>query len=401
MYKKFIFSSTYFALAILLYLLPCPNLQGSNGYPLPINKCITPEYNIMEAPLYPLYNYINTAANINELKCIVIDPGHGGKDGGCHGHDINEKDISLIISKKFKKLLNDAYPNLKVVLTRDRDVFIPLHKRAKIANDLHADLFISIHCNSAPGNPSAKGTETFVLGLHRAEDNLNVAKRENESILLEDNYQRFYGGFDPNSPSTHILMSMFQNAYLDQSIAYADYIEQQSTTKYKRRTRGVKQAGFAVLRLTTMPSVLFETGFLSNKDDAAYLNSKEGQDRMAEQLLNAFRRYKSKMDNNLTNTESVLYQAIVESPKVHSTLPTDIDYYCIQLASTRTLIDTKPKKWRPLSDIYWSQIGNGYKYVTGKYKNKEQAKVQLKNLKSQGILDAFVVKYPENANSVF
>ncbi|KAA3639203.1 MAG: N-acetylmuramoyl-L-alanine amidase, partial [Bacteroidetes bacterium] len=233
-----------------------------------------------------------------ELKTLVIDPGHGGHDPGCLGKKSREKHIALSISKKLAAAIKKAHPDVKVILTRDSDVFIPLHKRAAIANRNNADLFISIHCNSMPpGNGHVHGTETYVMGLHTAQHNLDVAKRENASILLEADYEKNYD-YDPNSPEGHILLSMFQNAYLEQSILFAEQVEKQFKAVTNRKSRGVKQAGFVVLKETTMPSVLIETGFLSNTKEENYLYTKKGQNQVAEAMLNAFSNYKSQVEIN-------------------------------------------------------------------------------------------------------
>lgn len=238
------------------------------------------------------------ASNSHEafkLKTIVIDPGHGGHDPGCLGAHSREKHIALAIGKYFAEGLKKNYPDLKVIMTRDSDVFIPLEERAQIATRNKADLFVSIHCNFIPNRSSIAGTETYVLGLHATEENLEVAKRENAAILYEDNYVETYG-YDPNSPEAHIIFSMYQNAFLEQSIRFAERVQKNASLEASRKDRGVKQAGFLVLRHATMPSVLVETGYLSNADEEAYLRSKKGQIEMANALLVAFAEYKNELE---------------------------------------------------------------------------------------------------------
>jgi N-acetylmuramoyl-L-alanine amidase len=231
------------------------------------------------------------------IKTVVIDAGHGGHDPGCHGASAHEKHITLAIAKKLGEQIRQRFPEVKVILTRDSDVFIPLHERADIANKNNADLFISIHCNAMPGNNSGTyGTETYVMGLHTAQYNLEVAKRENAAILLEDNYQKNYD-YDPNSPEGHIMISMFQNAYLKQSLHFAELVEEKLNTQAKRRSRGVKQAGFVVLRATVMPSVLVETGFLTNPSEEQFLNGHYGQEQIAGAMLEAFVQYKTQVES--------------------------------------------------------------------------------------------------------
>ena len=231
------------------------------------------------------------------LKTIVIDPGHGGHDPGCSGSSSREKHLALAIALELSEKIRASYPNIKVIMTRDEDVFIPLYERAAIANRNNADLFISIHCNAMPkGHNYVHGSETYVMGLHTAKHNLDVAKRENASILLEADYEKNYD-YDPNSTEGHIMLSMFQNVFLEQSIQFANSVEQMIHQHTQRKSRGVKQAGFVVLKETTMPSVLIEVGFLSNASDEKYLKSEGGQESMAESIYLAFSSYKKKIES--------------------------------------------------------------------------------------------------------
>lgn len=225
---------------------------------------------------------------------VVIDPGHGGKDPGAVNKGIREKDVVLGIGLKLGRLLNENYPDVKVIYTRNTDMFVPLIERSRIANKNKADLFISIHANHC-GTPPTRGTETFVLGLHRSADNLEVAKKENSVILLEEDYTQNYEGFDPNLSESYIMFELVQDIYMDQSLSFADAIQNQFKTNLSSTpNRGVKQAGFLVLRQSSMPSVLIEAGFLSNQAEANFLNSSEGQQNIAVSILEAFRKFKSK-----------------------------------------------------------------------------------------------------------
>jgi len=243
--------------------------------------------------------FAHAAANNNfSIKTVVIDAGHGGKDPGASGPGkTNEKDIALIVALKLGDYITKNFPDVNVIYTRKTDVFLELHERAEIANKAKADLFIAIHINSSP-NPEFYGTSTYVLGLHRTEANLEVAKRENSVILLEDDRDKNYE-FDPNSPEGHIIMSMKMNAFLDQSIDLASKVENQFENYAKRKSLGVKQAGFYVLYKTTMPSLLAEIGFISNPEEEKFLGSVKGQDQLATALLNAFRTYKTEMEGGL------------------------------------------------------------------------------------------------------
>ncbi|TXF91277.1 hypothetical protein FUA23_03375 [Neolewinella aurantiaca] len=220
---------------------------------------------------------------------VILDAGHGGKDPGGMGGNSYEKAIALSISQLLAIGIRTNFPRVEVIMTRSDDTFIPLYERARIANEAGADLFISIHANIMPGSSATYGTETFVMGQHVAKHNLAVAKRENASILLEDNVQKNYG-YDPNSDEGHIMMSTFQHAFLERSIHFADLVESEFKNA-GRKSRGVKQAGFVVLKETTMPAVLVETGFMSNPDEEAYLLSGTGQQQLANAILKAFASY--------------------------------------------------------------------------------------------------------------
>lgn len=242
------------------------------------------------------------ANNNFSIKTVVIDAGHGGKDPGAIGAaKTREKDIALQVALKLGEYISKNYPDVNVIYTRKTDVFIELHERAEIANKAKADLFIAVHINSSP-NPEFYGTSTYVLGLHRSEANLEVAKRENSVILLEDDRDKNYE-FDPNSPEGHIIMSMKQNAFLEQSIAIASKIENQFENYAHRKSMGVKQAGFYVLYKTAMPSLLAEIGFISNPEEEKYLNSERGQEQIAVSLYNAFKVYKKEMEGEPAKEE--------------------------------------------------------------------------------------------------
>ncbi len=238
------------------------------------------------------------ANNSFSIKTVVIDAGHGGKDPGASGSKTREKDIALNVALKLGEYITKNFPDVHVIYTRKTDVFLELHERAEIANQAKADLFIAVHCHASP-NPDNYGTSTYVLGLHRTEANLEVAKRENAVILLEEDRDKNYE-FDPNSPEGHIIMSMKQNAFLDQSIDFASKVENQFEHYSKRKSLGVKQAGFYVLYKTTMPSLLAEIGFISNPEEEKFLQSSKGQDQIANALMNAFREYKTEMEGGLT-----------------------------------------------------------------------------------------------------
>jgi N-acetylmuramoyl-L-alanine amidase len=240
------------------------------------------------------------------MKTIVIDAGHGGNDPGNLGtgrYKAKEKDIALDVALKVGSLIKETFPSINVRYTRDKDVFIGLNERADLANKADADLFLSIHCNAAQ-NSSAQGVETFALGLHRSEENLQVAMKENQAIFLEDDYQTKYEGFDPNSPESIIALTIMQSAFLEQSLRISSYIQQQFKERVGRKDRGVKQAGFLVLRRTTMPSILIELGFLTNASEEDFLNTEDGRTYMASAIFRGFRDYKDKVEGVVSATKT-------------------------------------------------------------------------------------------------
>jgi len=234
----------------------------------------------------------------NQVKKIVIDAGHGGHDPGTNGKISREKDVALAIALELGNTIEKHLKDVDVIYTRDSDKFIDLDVRAEIANKNHADLFVSIHCNAFPNNRNVYGTETYVLGTHKTKDNLDVAKRENSVMLLEEDYEDKYEGFDPKSPDSHILFQLYQNAFLENSLDLAARIENQFKTRAGRHSRGVKQAGFWVLWRTSMTAVYIETGYLSNPSEEKDLNDKVQQSYIASAIFRAIRDYKQDMESS-------------------------------------------------------------------------------------------------------
>lgn len=295
---------------------------------------------------------------------VVLDAGHGGKDSGNIGNGYREKDIALSIVLKIGEQL-EKNENFEVVYTRKSDVFIPLEQRGKIANDANADLFVSIHCNAH--NSQAYGTETFVLGLHRNETNFEVAKRENSVIYLEEDYEVTYSDFDINSPESFIGLTIMQEEYLDQSILLADFVQKEFTNSLKRKDRGVKQAGFIVLHQTYMPSVLIETGFLTNNNEGAFLNSSTGRERMANAITKAIIEYSHTI--NLNTLESIAENHVLGSGSPQNSASSSQIYkdvtFRVQLAAGSKKIDTKPYNFKGLKNIERQKEGKLYKYYYG------------------------------------
>ena len=232
----------------------------------------------------------------SKVDIIVIDAGHGGHDDGTHGRILKEKDLALNIAIKVGNYIEKNIPGVKVIYTRKDDRYLALDERADIANKNKADLFICIHANANP-NTKAFGTETFVMGLHKDEGNLAIAQRENSVILMDENYEERYEGFNPNSPESYILFSLTQSAYQENSLKFAQRVENQFEDRVGRLSRGVKQAGFVVLWRTAMPSVLIETGFLTNSTEEKFLAGEEGQELIASGIYRAFKEYKSEVES--------------------------------------------------------------------------------------------------------
>lgn len=328
-------------------------------------------------------------------EVVVIDAGHGGHDPGTHGKRSNEKDIALKIALELGKQMKASNPEVHVIYTRDTDVFIALHERIGLANAKKADLFISIHCNYVD-NPQICGTETYVMGLHRAEDNLNVAKRENSVVLLESEYETHYEGYDPNSPVGHILLSMIQNVFIDHSIDLASKVESQFISRKKTKSRGVKQAGFVVLRQATMPSILVETGFLSNAKEEAYLISENGQKEIASGIRSGIIEYlvgsrPSKQGATATPAASPPTDAPADSTTVPDTkadtpaaLSSD-NNYVIQVGVYSTQKDEKyAQGLKNFGTLVIERDGSTYKYVVGYFASKADAKAVALELEAEG-----------------
>ncbi len=237
-------------------------------------------------------------ANRKIFKTVVIDVGHGGKDPGCNqDSDAEEKMVALKVALALGEKIEAEYPNINVIFTRKKDVFVDLHERSAIANRNKADLFISIHCNANP-NKKAFGTETYAMGMHKTDENLAVAKRENAVILKETQHQKYYNGFDPNSPLAYIMLKNHQNAFINTSLNFAQKVQKQFKDYAGRTSRGVHQAGFLVLWETAMPSVLIEIGFLTNTKEEKYLKSAEGQSDISSAIFKAFGQFKKEIERN-------------------------------------------------------------------------------------------------------
>ena len=322
-----------------------------------------------------------------KISTVVIDAGHGGKDPGASGKHSHEKNITLAIALKLGHDIQQNMPGVRVIYTRKTDRFIPLYKRAEIANENHADLFISIHCNSSP-SPKPYGAETYVLGLYKNKANLAVAQKENAAILYEDNPKK-YNGFD-NSPESYITLSLFQSPYLKESLDFANKVEQQMHYRAGRKARGVAQAGFLVLWRTTMPSVLIETGFLSNPKEEKYLLSKTGQTQIASAIYHAFKAYKIEFEK-----ENAIVRPGHTSVRINKYKKASVDYR-VQFYTAGHLIRNSAVRFKPVPEVSYYKNNGLYKYTSGHFKTLSHAILHQQFVRSKGYRDAFVVAFYQN-----
>ena len=336
--------------------------------------------------------------NNRQTFTIILDAGHGGKDPGNSYHGYTEKEIALKTTLKVGNILENE-KDFKVIFTRTTDVFIELADRPKIANKANANLFVSIHCNSVK-NFEPSGTETFVMGLSRSNMNLEVAKNENSVILLEDNYKEKYQGFDPKKPESLIGLTMMQEENLYSSIKLATSIQDHFTSNLDRKSRGVKQQPLWVLDAAYMPGVLIELGFLSNKEEGEFLDSDEGQNKMAKQIANAIINYKKDYFGEST-TEPIKNQPQIANPTKKDTIeksnPIAIDasngiVYKVQLSASSKKIDLISSNFKGLKNISSTFNNNIYKYMYGETSNLDEAKKMQIEAKNKGFADAFVVE---------
>lgn len=354
---------------------------------------------------------VSFQANAQKVTTIVLDAGHGGHDSGACGKYSREKDITLDIVLKVRDLLQENLKDVKIILTRDDDYFVELYKRARIANENKADLFISIHCN-ATTSPNAYGTETFVMGLHKSDANLSVAMAENKAILLEEDYVEQYDGFDPNSPEGAIFFSMMQNAFLDNSLLLAGKVQDNFTHKLGMFNRGVKQDGFLVLYKTTMPAVLIETGFLSNPNDEKFLLSESGKLKIANSIVEAVADYKAEIEKSVVKNPNIPNKQYVPDTSARlndtSSLPIsvindegigtvkDLVDFRVQFASFPDKQNIRKGAFVNIPDVREYRHTGQYKYTSGSFGTLDEALEHRKKIVALGYKDAFVVAFKNN-----
>ena len=343
-------------------------------------------------------NFVFGQSSSNKIKTIVIDPGHGGKDSGTMGtkrFKIYEKHVALSVSLKLGKYISENFPEVEVIYTRNSDVFLELNERTEIANNANADLFISIHCDGFT-NPKPSGASVFVMGMSKLKANMDVAMRENAAIYLEDNYQQKYDGFDPKSPESYIVFSLMQNTYLNQSLSFAEEVENQFSTRANRKSRGVKQAPFYVISRTNMPSILVECGFLTNPKEEEFLHTDIGQDYIASAIFRAFRSYKESIEIEDTKTS----QKEVKNDSIFISKNEDISeeifnepqlLFKVQIGTfLKSMLNQKQFIELDAEEI---KVNGTYKYYVSSGKDKQKAEKLKIYLQDIGFKGAFLVAF--------
>jgi N-acetylmuramoyl-L-alanine amidase len=333
----------------------------------------------------------------SKIRTIVIDPGHGGKDSGTMGtkrFKIYEKHVALAVSLKLGDYIKNAFPNVDVVYTRDSDIFLELNERTELANNVNADLFISIHCDGFT-NSTPSGASVFVMGMSKLKANMDIAIRENSAIYMEDNYQQKYEGFDPKSAESYIVFSLMQNTHLNQSLKIAEEVEKEFSTKANRKSRGVKQAPFYVISRTNMPSILIECGFLTNFKEEEYLHSEIGQEYIASAIFRGFKAYKENYEGITSEKESEEPIAVKED---RLKKPTPKKEITIEKVVFKVQVGTYLKSM--LNDALFKEINaeqqviNGtFKYYVGNETDKSLVDKLKNQLNEKGFKGAFVVAF--------
>ncbi len=370
-------------------------------------------------PIFLLLFFHTAFAQNNTKFKVVLDPGHGGNDFGAVYHGYVEKNNALNVALKVGKLL-EKDPNIQVIYTRKTDVFIELDERANIANRNDANIFVSIHCN-ANKNLAASGTETYVMGVTRNASNLEVAKKENAVVTMESDYKMKYDGYDPNSPESLIGMTLLQEEYIEQSIDLAARIQDGFENGLGRKSRGVKQAGFLVLRKIYMPRVLIEMGFVSNKDEGSYLSSDNGQEELAKAIADAITGYKKEYfvpgvsvgrDERPTPSKTVEKErekekdtkvVKVDSTKVTKEIKKEIKpvasskgvVFKVQISASGKKLDLTPGNFKGLNNISMEEDKTIIKYYYGQVKEHSEAKALLNEAKEKGFTSAFIVAFKD------
>ncbi len=369
--------------------------------------------------LLPSLAYIPAKKSDGKVRKVVIDAGHGGKDPGNLGtgrYKKREKNIALDVALLVGEYIEKYVPDVEVVYTRKTDKWVELHERTTFANSQEADLFISIHCDAFT-NSQAYGCASIVQGMNHNDENMRVAQAENSVILLEDNYEEKYEGFDPSKPETYIMFTMQQNAYFEQSISLANKVQNQFKTRVSRKDRGVKQQPLYVTSRTAMPAILIELGFLTNKKEEDFLNSQNGKELMASAIYRSFKEYKAERETQvLVNSQPVPESVIAEHLDEKQEKPKPIQLeenrpaeaiavetisvststapvYKVQIATGTKKLELLPQNFNGLKDIEVYEEYKLYKYTFGSFETVDDAKIALSEAKQKGYSDAFLIAF--------
>ena len=339
-----------------------------------------------------------TAFAANKRFTLVIDPGHGGHDAGARGAISMEKNINLTVALRFGKYVEQNMPEVRVIYTRKQDVFIPLHERANIANRANADLFISVHTNALPAGKVARGFETYTLGMHRAKDNLDVAMRENSVISMEKGFEQTYEGFDPKSSESYIIFEFIQGKNMERSVELARMIQRSVCDSGCRPDKGVHQAGFLVLRETSMPSCLIELGFITTPDEERLLNDNAKVDDIAKGIYEAFAKYKNKYDRSVSvpyraanRQESTLPKIVPDSYKAVPA-PKDAPVFKLQIFVGKRNLRKGDAHFKGETEFDSFQEGNLVKYTLGASTNYNEI-YRLRKEKMEKFPEAFIIAF--------
>lgn len=382
-------------------------MQRANKYNFKVTKMLPSVVWLWSILL--IFNLSAYTQEAYRIKKVVIDPGHGGKDTGAIGRKSKEKDIVLSVGLKLGNYIASAFPDVEIIFTRKTDVFVPLDKRSQMANEKGADLFISIHCNANPSKVPY-GAETYVMGLHKSQSNLDVAMRENAVITYEEDYTTKYEGYDPNSAESYIIFSLIQNSFLDQSLNMASFIQNEFRERARMRDRGVKQAGFFVLWQNSMPSVLVELGFLSNSKEEDYLVTENAQTHLASSIFRAFRDYKDMIESRSTITAESQFNAILKSDKegqtanvssqsagggsVKSTATAQALQFRVQITASSSAVPKTSALFKNLKNVEEYFVDGLFKYIVGSkntYSEISEYCLQVKEV----FPDAFIVAFKD------
>lgn len=349
--------------------------------------------------------FVMTSLAANKRFTLVIDPGHGGHDAGALGAISKEKNINFAVALRFGKYVEQNLPEVRVIYTRTKDVFIPLNERANIANRANADLFISVHTNALPAGKVARGFETYTLGMHRAKDNLDVAMRENSVISMEKDYQQRYQGFDPRSSESYIIFEFIQGKNMERSVDLARMIQRSVCDGANRPDKGVHQAGFLVLRETSMPGCLIELGFITTPDEERLLNNDSRVDDIARGIYEAFAKYKNKYDRSVSvpyrakDSEEVNIPKIVPdqepAPKTRAVTRTEVadaPVFKLQIFVGSRNLRKGDAHFKGETDYDSFQEGNLVKYTLGASTNYNEI-YRLRKEKLDKFPEAFIIAF--------